>query len=418
MKCPICDALNDWRDINQLCPRQGFDLVMCNTCGFATYRGLNEERLRDMYRQSAHQENRKLAGTVDLFTKLKKLSQHRIFLRELLQDSPPRSVIDIGCSNGYLLKMLRDEFGCPEVCGTEWNPAHAAFGRYGYQLDIRRDIRDFGARRYDLISVMHVLEHILHPDQYLQEIVEKYLAPGGTVYLAMPVWFDILGMPAMTLPFEEGMAGLLAISHINICSRRHILRLCAKAGLQVVKENYSYYGYRALLKKTTGITPAEFDDPGQLFEILQHQKKSLEAYRQGRLDEALAAYPKFPQARLEQLVKKYPSACEESLQAALQALQLMPNVERLAWLVGTIYYELGQPDLAMRYFEMTCALNPPFIEAFWQMAAIFQERGDVSRAWAVYLKILEQRPDLQFEPLHPGLPTALDMLSQCCNRMS
>ncbi len=417
MRCVICEETTEWEDISSICKRSGWDLVICRRCGFATYRDLQEEKLREAYQESSFSEQRKLAGTRDYQTKLEKLPLHRAFLGEILTENPLRSILDIGCSTGYLLKMCRDEYGCPDVCGTEWNPAHANFGRYVYQLDIRNDIAEFGEKKFDLICLMHVLEHILDPDHFLQKLVDSHLAPGGMIYLAMPVWFDLLGLPSITIPFELGIEGLLLKGHINICSRRNIINLFRKAGLKVVRENYTYYGYRVLLARTDEKMPLEYDDYQDLVNILARQREALACYKAGQFGQAEAIYPRFPYAAAKRIFSQCGENYELRLQEGKKAAALMPEVDQFAWILGNSSHRLGDTAQALSYYRQALALNPALIEPRWEMALIFIQRQEFSKAAALYEDILFARPDLQFQPLEAGKPTCLDMLSKCYTTM-
>lgn len=413
MQCPICDTVDQWEDINYILDRPGDQLVMCRVCAFATYLDVEVEDLRQAYEQSDFSKERKVAGTLDYITKLSKLPLNRAFLHDFLASRDNLRILDIGCSSGYLLKMFRDEFGHGSVCGTEWNPVHAKFGRHGYGLDIRKNIEDFGEGRFDFICLLQVLEHIKDPVVYLEKVLNQYLAEDGTLYISLPIWFDLLGLPSMLLPFPCGMEGVFVPGHINIFSLRNFFNLIHKLGLEVIQENYFYYGYRALLKKGDAGAHAGFDDFRERIILLENQKKALASYREGDFAGALGHYPKFPMAAVQNIFKNHSGNRTEKIEASMAAASLMPTVEQFPWITGNAWLSAGDLEKAQVFFEKAHALNPGAVEPLWQLAEICIIRKEFQDAALLYSMIMDMRPDLRFNPIEKGKPTCLDQLSAC-----
>lgn len=417
MRCAVCDDIGNWEDLGYIYSCLGRNLVICKRCGFTTYVELNEEFLRESYRESKNYQDRKLAGTNDFISKLNKLMHHRAFLGDFLATTEKKAILDIGCSTGYLLKMCRDEYGHDDVCGTEWNPVHRAFGSHGYGLDIRQDIEEFGARKFDLVCLLMVLEHVLEPDRYLRKVVDEYLALDGAVYINVPVWFDLLGLPSLLLPELPGMEKMLPKGHINIFSLKNILHIFHKAGLTVIEDNYSYYGYRALLKRCGVAKSPEYDNYTDLVAILSCQKKALELYDKKLYGAAVAVYGRFPQAMVEKIVSDFPDDYEARIVRARAAETLMPNVEWFPWIIGHSCHKLGRHEEAVAAYRQAYALNPALLTALWQLADIHKQSGAYAEAAALYRTILFQRPDFHFKSFEEGKPTGLDLLGFCCSRM-
>lgn len=418
MRCPICESRDDWEDINYILNRPGDQLVICRRCAFPTYLDVQEESLEQAYAQSDFSKERRVAGTTDYITKLSKLPLHRVFLADFLSGRRDLGIIDIGCSTGYLLKMFRDEMGFADVCGTEWNPVHAKFGRHGSGLDIRKNIEDFGGRRFDLICLLQVLEHIKDPDIFLNRVVENHLAEDGFLYISIPVWFDILGLPSMLVPFPCGIEGVLVPGHINVFSLRNFFNLLHRLSLEVVQENYSFYGYRAILRKGRNRDHLGYDAWEDQVKILESQKQALTAYGAGDFAGARGLYPKFPMAAAQDIFKNRSTSLEERIAAGREAAALMPTVEQFPWIIGNAYLASGNLAEAQRCFEEAHLLNPGAVEPLWQLAEICLKRNEFKDAAALYELIMDIRPDLRFAPLENGKPTCLDQLSNCYLHMA
>jgi len=108
------------------------------------------------------------------------------YLLRLIDLPPAGKLLDIGCSNGNLLKSFHR-------IRPEWE-------LYGYEIsDMWRDevlalpgVRGFHAGadvsypfRYDLITVCHVLEHVPNPAAFLRPLLAN-LAPAGRLVVIVP----------------------------------------------------------------------------------------------------------------------------------------------------------------------------------------------------------------------------------------
>lgn len=95
--------------------------------------------------------------------------------------------LDIGCSLGILLQQVQNGYRNQAV-GVEPGEAH--------RLQAQKDglnvyaalegLEKAGERRFDLVSMSHVLEHLPDPVGYLIHLREKLLAPGGWLLLEVP----------------------------------------------------------------------------------------------------------------------------------------------------------------------------------------------------------------------------------------
>ena len=95
--------------------------------------------------------------------------------------------LDIGCSVGLLLHRFQDRYHCRPV-GIEPNDAHRAHAQkdglpvYATMGELENHEKD----RFDLISMVHVLEHLPDPVGYLVHLRESLLAPDGWLLLEVP----------------------------------------------------------------------------------------------------------------------------------------------------------------------------------------------------------------------------------------
>jgi 2-polyprenyl-3-methyl-5-hydroxy-6-metoxy-1,4-benzoquinol methylase len=97
------------------------------------------------------------------------------------------AILDAGCGTGDCLKMLRDEYGCLRLTGTDFSgvaleiAAEACPQAELHQIDMTRRL----PQRFDLILCQQVLEHLVHPGEALQNLASM-LQPGGVILIAVP----------------------------------------------------------------------------------------------------------------------------------------------------------------------------------------------------------------------------------------
>ncbi len=110
-------------------------------------------------------------------------------VRKLVGSREVTSVLDVGCADGELMKVLRDMWGDNVIIeGTEISPAATSrSGKvanrilYGEVADIQSDLGS-----YDLIFMQQVVEHLIDPERDL-EILLKHLKPNGLLVVETPL---------------------------------------------------------------------------------------------------------------------------------------------------------------------------------------------------------------------------------------
>lgn len=96
-------------------------------------------------------------------------------------------VLDIGCSTGILLAKLKEHYQAQSI-GIEPGNTYRLYAQSS-GLEVYpslEEIQNTGVPRFDLISMMHVLEHLPNPKEYLKELREKELTENGWLLLEVP----------------------------------------------------------------------------------------------------------------------------------------------------------------------------------------------------------------------------------------
>lgn len=101
-----------------------------------------------------------------------------------------RRLLEIGCSTGILLKELKDHYHA-EAVGIEPGNAYRQHAR-SLGLEVYASLDELAQNHpasFDLLCMVHVLEHLPEPVEYLDSLRQKYLSPGGWLLLEVPNLF-------------------------------------------------------------------------------------------------------------------------------------------------------------------------------------------------------------------------------------
>lgn len=179
-QCPVCGAADRSLWLRSL----GFELMRCERCG---HRYASEVLTSDALASGYYNEPDADIAKRSLAAKRRRFGEYR----ELLTRSFPtgiagRSVLDVGCNAGELLSLFRDA-GCT-VAGVEASPgpASVARARLGDRIwtgEVERVLPE--GERFNLITMSHVLEHIIAPTAVLRRLREALL-PGGAILIEVP----------------------------------------------------------------------------------------------------------------------------------------------------------------------------------------------------------------------------------------
>lgn len=175
-------------------------------------------------------------------------------LAELRRLRPPagwRRILDVGCGDGLFFDRLA-EFG--EVEGVEPDTALLdPTGRWRAAIHaVPFDERFQPGNRFDVILMLDVLEHLVHPEAALQHAV-RLLTPGGVVVITVPAlqWLwtrhDDLN------------------HHVMRYDRKSIRRLARAAGVRILRERYLFQWLvpvKLAVRALEAVRPARPELPG------------------------------------------------------------------------------------------------------------------------------------------------------------
>jgi len=205
--------------------------VFCESCGFIfTAPRFSEEQFKAKYeaieqlgsvrrrlrRNPPFKLDRRAASVG------KRLEPHLLELRAARPEGRRLRVLDYGGAWGYVLEQFAGDCDCYVLDYQKWDlpPAVQYLGR---------DLSDLAAaEKFDVILLLHTLEHVIEPTTLVGALGE-HLADGGILCVEVP-----LGC------FREWRVLREPSTHINFFSEQSLQRCLELGGLDVIEVDTSY----------------------------------------------------------------------------------------------------------------------------------------------------------------------------------
>lgn len=237
-ECAVCDncgsseslpfaVLRDW-----LCGLPGtFQMVRCVHCGLLRLDPRPDAATIGMYYPNAYEPfanpSSPQGGSIQRFQDWSLEYGLRRRVRLVARFQADGELLDVGCATGLFLDAAR-RLGGWDVQGVEPNKNAAQFGRRQLGLDIKRGTfaeADFGRRRFDVITMWDVLEHLRHPTAALEKATQL-LKEEGVLFARVP---HLEGIGARL--FGRYWAGLDAPRHLHVFPRDVLTEMLSNVSL-------------------------------------------------------------------------------------------------------------------------------------------------------------------------------------------
>jgi len=186
-------------------------------------------------------------------------------------------LLDVGCGGGELMIRLRN-FGW-DVAGVELDPKARGMASEKLGLPVSPDLSALAERRFDIITLSHVIEHVPDPVATLIDC-RKLLKGGGRIVLATP---NVKSLGHRH--FGSNWVHLDPPRHLFLFSPRNLRHCAQRAGLRIETLRTSarsafYSWYASQLIKGRGAVsglriaaeaPLGMKFSGILFQAFEHQ---------------------------------------------------------------------------------------------------------------------------------------------------
>ena len=375
----MCDETSKWKSVDQYRLKPS-GMSICMNCGFVSY----PQRYKSMqdaknYYLKEYRKN-SAPSVMNLYTGQRKLHYHAHFLRDLIdqwgkEEFHKPVICEVGAAFGMVLNWFKKQcFPNAEIYGTEWDLAMRRNAWHEWKIKLDEDFDP--SRKYDLIMTYKVAEHQSDADVRLREYAES-LTDKGRVYVSVPIWFDTLnnfGKQGFELEYYYHP------DHINVWTRKLFETVLAKAGLEIVKDNHTFYDSSYLCKRNDALmtAPKQFEDPKDVIDSLDKIFRANQAGMDGDYDKAVEIYPNFPYGwegkyeknRSKIHAKGFEFIFENYLKPALDAC---PTSAETRLLVGDICMRYEKFKDAIKFLELSLRMKPENSEALGRIAKCFRE---------------------------------------------
>ncbi len=270
--CPICDAHSkevitkvDFELFKGHPMNGGYDVVQCTTCGFIYANTPVTQNELDRYYTDLSKYEDKTIGTGGGYTQNDKdrLVVTANFLNKHIINKNAR-VLDLGCANGGLLRELKGH-GFTNLVGIDpslecVNITKEEVGCECYQYSLF-DIPE-SAGKFDVITLTHVLEHVLNVQQTIN-ILDKLLAPSGVIYIECPnatYYKEVIHAPYQEFNAEH-INHFTEVSFENLMGNFQYKKILTADKIFKIASDQDYHAVYGLFKKdSTYQHPLQFDN--------------------------------------------------------------------------------------------------------------------------------------------------------------
>jgi 2-polyprenyl-3-methyl-5-hydroxy-6-metoxy-1,4-benzoquinol methylase len=164
-------------------------------------------------------------------------SSHDLFRRMAGRD---QEILDVGCGEGHFAALIARAGN--RVVGIDCLPEAARAGEMEQYIsaDLDSGLTEaklaLGQRRFDLIMLQDVLEHLRSPEQMLEDC-KPFLSPHGRVAVSVPNVANItVRLSLLFGRFEYRPRGILDRTHLRFFTRKSARRLLEACGYEVIEQ--------------------------------------------------------------------------------------------------------------------------------------------------------------------------------------
>lgn len=189
--CPICDnhSFSNYLNVEDYTvSHKEFTIQQCNSCYFLfTNPRPSEDEIGTFYQSeeyiSHHDEGKTLMSKVYTSVRDYTIKQKVKLINELA--GKPGSMLDIGCGTGNFLQACKESGWQISATEPDSGAREVASKRVGASISQSIYSPQFVGKKYDIITMWHVLEHV-HLLNETVKWLQEHLNPGGKIIIAVP----------------------------------------------------------------------------------------------------------------------------------------------------------------------------------------------------------------------------------------
>ncbi|MBY3515014.1 class I SAM-dependent methyltransferase [Rhizobium laguerreae] len=222
------------------------EYVLCAECGtLISIVGLSDDELKVDDDEGAFygkqywlEHQSKDLGFPNIFERARKdlLDRNLHWLRTLLKyKAPPSTVLELGCSHGSFVALLRQSGY--DAAGIEMSPWVVEFAKTTFDIPVfvgPVEAVDFGDRKFDVIALMDVLEHLPDPVGTMRLALEL-LSPGGLLLIQTPQFKEQMRYKTLLETNAPFLEQFKSNEHLYLFTKESVAKLFKQLGAEHIK---------------------------------------------------------------------------------------------------------------------------------------------------------------------------------------
>ncbi len=200
-------------------------LIKCLECGNNYINPtVSNELLSNYYAsQTSYEISDTQSDILDSY-ELKSLQQERFILDNVkVKDM---TLLDFGCATAYTLNRFKESSN--ELIGFDTSKECAEIAKNKYNINVYTKFTDIVNYKYDLVMLSHVLEHLIDPEEVLNNLV-KLMNDDAYVYIEVPYIESFVDLN------NDEIFGHISFEHLNYFNKINLSNLMKKLGFIEIK---------------------------------------------------------------------------------------------------------------------------------------------------------------------------------------
>ncbi len=155
-------------------------------------------------------------------------------------------VLELGCSSGEMSQLMKQNCQA-HIFGVEKDP-HAAWQAQRHcdyvfteDLDEETSLDALQFEKFDVITLVDVLEHLRHPEQLLERL-KPLMMEQSTILLSVPnVAHASVRLELLTGDFRYEEAGILDNTHLKFFTLQSLKNMLSRCGFVINEIDYTWH---------------------------------------------------------------------------------------------------------------------------------------------------------------------------------
>lgn len=201
-------------------------------------------------------------------------SQVRSEIEDLLPNYS-KETLDIGCGDGATLEWIKATKRCEKTYGIEISESSYLKAKKildkTLNINIEKEKNFFMEKKFDLILVLDVVEHLIDPWKFLN-LIKSRLNEGGSIIISVPNirHYSILKDLIFFGNWEYSQSGILDRTHLRFFTKKTLKKIFEKEKLNIEmlkKYPIDYSGKAKILNKISLNLFSDFLTQQYIFKI-------------------------------------------------------------------------------------------------------------------------------------------------------